>query len=195
MTYADVDRKHLILKGQFEAGLIGRNDFDDALRALMVQDEQGRWWAKARDSGQWHVYDAARQTWIAASPPAYTPLSSPVASPQKRPSADEQSYISPTVEPFGATPYGGDTTAFGATQPSTAYGAYSQPELSPGLKVLFYILSFLVPIFGLVLYFIYRGKPAPEDRIAANRFITLSLVSFGLACLCSSTIPLMLTSL
>lgn len=72
-----------------------------------------------------------------------------------------------------------------------AFGA-SQPELSPGLKVVFYILSFLVPLVGIVLFFVYRGKPAPEDRSAAQLFLILGAVSFGLSCLCSVLLPLLL---
>lgn len=60
-----------------------------------------------------------------------------------------------------------------------------QPELSPGLKIVFYVLSFLVPIVGIVLYFVYRNKPAQEDRSAANLFLILGLIAFALSCFCS----------
>lgn len=185
MTYAEVDRKYLELKNQYDSGLLGRGEFDDALRALMVQDEQGRWWAKARESGQWHSYDAVKQNWIAASPPSYPPMPpSPVASYKDELSLAEPLDTSTPSEPAGTEAYR-----------DAAFGVYSQPELSPGLKVIFYILSFLVPIIGVVFFLVYRSKPTPEDRVAANRFLTLGLVSFGLTCLCSFMIALMLRDL
>ena len=35
----------------------------------MVQDDEGRWWAKSRQTGQWHYYDG--NTWIQGTPPGY----------------------------------------------------------------------------------------------------------------------------
>ncbi len=190
MTYAEVDQKYLELKSQFDAGLLGRSQFDDALRALMVQDEQGRWWAKSRESGRWHYYDAAKQNWVAASPPAYTPM----------PAAPTPSYPdkSLSLESLSLQPFSMSTHSEGidaAPSQNISFGAAGQPELSPGLKVIFYILSFFVPIIGIILFFVYRGKPTPEDRVAANRFLVIGLVSFGLTCLCSFTIPLTLSGL
>jgi hypothetical protein len=35
----------------------------------MVQDAEGRWWAKHRESGAWHYYDGS--TWVRGTPPGY----------------------------------------------------------------------------------------------------------------------------
>ncbi len=35
----------------------------------MVQDAQGRWWAKHRETGEWHYYDG--NAWVPATPPGY----------------------------------------------------------------------------------------------------------------------------
>jgi beta-lactam-binding protein with PASTA domain len=35
----------------------------------MVQDEEGRWWAKHRDTGKWNVFDGI--TWVEGTPPGY----------------------------------------------------------------------------------------------------------------------------
>jgi hypothetical protein len=164
MTFAEVDQRYLALKQQFNAGDLTEEEFDDALRAMMIQDELGRWWAKARDSGQWNYYDAVTQTWTPAAPQP-PPPTMPAASSSRSSERSMASQVSEpgVIEPQSAQPpaaqrYGG-----------TAYTA-GQPELSPGLKVVFYILSFLVPIVGIVLFFVYRGKPAPEDRAAAKLF-------------------------
>ncbi|MBE2240893.1 MAG: hypothetical protein IAE81_24115 [Caldilineaceae bacterium] len=175
MTFAEVDQQYLELKRQFHAGELSETAFNEALMSMMIQDAQGRWWAKARDSGQWNYYDAATQQWTPASPPSATGgVASPMMSPPAAPDLSPQAYAQPALQPSGAA-------AFGA----------SQPELSPGLKVIFYILSFLVPIVGIVLFFVYRGKSAPEDQAAARLFLILGVISFGLSCLCGFLFPLM----
>jgi len=192
MTFAEVDQRYLALKQQFDVGDLAEDEFDEALRALMIQDELGRWWAKARDSGQWNYYDAVTQTWTPASPPApVSPLPSrqPAEPHPAQQVTTPAQYVQPVSQQF---------SQFAPQQATPVAQDYvyttGQPELSPGLKVVFYILSFLVPIVGIVLFFVYRGKPAPEDRAAANLFLILGAISFGLSCLCSFAIPLMLVS-
>ena len=179
MTFAEVDQRYLALKQQFDAGDLAEDEFDEALRALMIQDDLGRWWAKARDSGQWNYYDAVMQAWAPAAPPQPAP-------PRTMPAAPPSRSIESRVAPQRSEP--------GAIQPQTpqpaaqwhgdAASGASQPELSPGLKIVFYILSFLVPIVGIVLFFVYRSKPALEDRAAARLFLILGVVAFGLSCVC-----------
>lgn len=176
MTFAEVDQRYLELKQQFHSGALSDDEFDEALKDLMIQDEQGRWWAKARDTGQWHYYDVATQEWAPASPPS---SSIPPAPPPRM------------EQPRGVEPVGQGYAPAAQSNATPAFGA-SQPELTSGLKVIFYILSFLVPIVGIVLFFVYRGKSAPEDRSAANLFLILGIVSFGLSCLCGFVFPLMI---
>lgn len=38
----------------------------------MVQDAEGRWWAKHRETGEWHYYDG--NAWVRGTPPGYQPL-------------------------------------------------------------------------------------------------------------------------
>ncbi|MFZ1771549.1 MAG: hypothetical protein WAU00_20235, partial [Caldilinea sp.] len=77
MTFAEVDRQYLELKRQFHANELSEAEFDEALMSMMIQDAQGRWWAKARDSGQWNYYDGATQRWTPASPPSAMPPAAP----------------------------------------------------------------------------------------------------------------------
>lgn len=189
MTFAEADLQYRELKQQFDAGRLDEAAFEEAIRDLMIQDEQGRWWAKARDTGQWNYYDAATQNWVPASPPTQAPPPPPLTYEPER--AAEPALTGPTYG--GASELYQPQTAQPAAQPFSAASFRSgQPELSPGLKVVFYILSFLVPIVGIVLFFVYRGKPAPEDRSAANLFLILGLISFALSCFCGFVIPLML---
>jgi hypothetical protein len=60
------------LKGQLAAGRITREQFDAALKNLMVQDAQGRWWMMGADSGKWYVSDG--QNWVEANPSGIAPV-------------------------------------------------------------------------------------------------------------------------
>lgn len=178
MTFAEVDQRYLALKQQFDAGDLAEEEFDEALRALMIQDDLGRWWAKARDSGQWNYYDAVTQNWVPAAPPQSPPPPVMPAAPPLRFESNMAPQLSEPnrVEPQGAQP----AVQWSGGTPYTT----GQPELSPGLKVVFYILSFLVPIVGIVLFFVYRSKPAPADQAAARLFLILGVIAFALSCVC-----------
>jgi hypothetical protein len=54
------------LKGKFAANRITREEFDAALKGLMLQDAQGRYWVLGAETGKWHVHDGA--SWVEASP-------------------------------------------------------------------------------------------------------------------------------
>jgi hypothetical protein len=54
-------------KGQLATGHITREQFDAALKQLMIRDAQGRYLLLNLNSGQWHVYD--ERQWVPASPP------------------------------------------------------------------------------------------------------------------------------
>jgi hypothetical protein len=62
------------------------------------------------------------------------------------------------------------------------------PELSGSLKVVFFVLSLLVPVLGFVLFLVYRKKPAQADRSAARVFLILGVISLVFACLGSVAI-------
>jgi len=158
MTFADVDSQYESLKQQWQAGGLTDEAFDEALKGMMIQDEQGHWWAKARDTGQWNYYDNASQAWVPATPP----------------SAAQQAYTSaPAPQSDGA----------------------SQPELSSGLKVVFYIVSFFVPVVGIVLFFVYRSKANQSDRPAARLFLILGILNLALICICPFMFSVMIAAL
>ena len=89
---------------------------------------------------------------------------------------------------------GGATAALPSTsQGAPATASYSARDFGPiaeltgGMKVLFYILALLLPILGLILYFVYRNKPAQADRTAARAFLILGIASIVFSCMCSTT--------
>src|SRR5919202_6794674 len=71
-------------KRQFDAGSISEEEFDAQRRRLMVQDDEGRWWAKSRKTGEWNYHDGS--TWVRSAPPGYQPPPAPSgeSSPDRR---------------------------------------------------------------------------------------------------------------
>ena len=62
-----VQDEYFRLKGQLATGRITREQFEAALKALMVQDAQGRYWILGADSGKWYVHDGGQ--WVESTPP------------------------------------------------------------------------------------------------------------------------------
>jgi hypothetical protein len=54
------------LRGQLATGRITQAQFDAALKDLMIQDAQGRWWMIGAESGKWYVHEGA--AWVEADP-------------------------------------------------------------------------------------------------------------------------------
>ena len=54
INFQDADRRYAELKRQYDAGAISTEEFDTQLRKLRVQDDEGRLWAKSRETGEWH---------------------------------------------------------------------------------------------------------------------------------------------
>ncbi len=74
---------YFVLRGQLETGRVTREQFDAALKQLMIQDAQGRFWMLGADSGRWYVHDG--QNWVEAQPPSaggYVPPPPPMAQAQ-----------------------------------------------------------------------------------------------------------------
>jgi hypothetical protein len=72
IEFREADRRYAELKGQLDAGTISTEEFDAQRRRLMVQDDEGRWWAKSRKSGEWNYHDGS--AWVPGIPPGYQPL-------------------------------------------------------------------------------------------------------------------------
>lgn len=82
MNFQGVDRRYEELKEEYLAGSLSSEAFDEALREMMIQDDQERWWAKSRESGKWHYYDEDQDEWISADPPGYQAPAAPSPSGQ-----------------------------------------------------------------------------------------------------------------
>lgn len=64
--YRLAENEYFRLRGQFDTGRLTQEQFDEKLRELMVQDEQGRYWMLGAESGKWYYYDGAK--WVQGEP-------------------------------------------------------------------------------------------------------------------------------
>jgi cytochrome b subunit of formate dehydrogenase len=61
---------------------------------------------------------------------------------------------------------------------------YAQPQISEGMKILFYILSFLIFIVGIIIGVIYYTKPDPESKHVGKMCIILAVAGILVGVIC-----------
>jgi flagellar biogenesis protein FliO len=64
----------------------------------------------------------------------------------------------------------------------------AQPQISEGMKILFYILSFLIFIVGIIIGVIYYTKSDPESKHVGKMCIILAIVGVLIWVLCAIAI-------
>ncbi len=69
IDFREADRRYVELKSKLDAGTISTEEFDAQRRRLMVRDDEGRWWAKSRNTGAWNYHDG--NGWVRGTPPDY----------------------------------------------------------------------------------------------------------------------------
>src|SRR3954467_3345347 len=86
IDFREVDLCYAELAQHRDAGSITDEEFDTQRQHLTVQDDEGRWWTKRGEIGEWHYRDGG--TWIRGTPPGYqevipepTTASSPAQTP------------------------------------------------------------------------------------------------------------------
>lgn len=105
IDFREADRRYAELKRRLDAGTISTEEFHERLRELMVRDDEGRWWAKSRKTGEWHYHDGG--TWVRGTPPGYQPPPTlPDEGTPDRRSQPEQGEPPPTPQttPLGSVP-------------------------------------------------------------------------------------------
>jgi hypothetical protein len=80
VDFQEADRRYAEITRRRETGVLTQEEFNEELKQLMVQDEEGRWWAKSLTAGEWYYHDGT--TWIRDTPPGYQ-------APQQAASADQ----------------------------------------------------------------------------------------------------------
>src|SRR5919202_6093831 len=91
IDFEEAERRYAELKRQLDSGVISAEEFDAQRRQLMVQDDEGKWWAKSRKTGEWNYHDGSG--WVPGSPSGYQPpRASPIESvPARKPQPKQQS--------------------------------------------------------------------------------------------------------
>jgi hypothetical protein len=65
-VFKKAEDKYFVLIGRLSAGRITQEQFQAALRDLMIRDAKGRYWMLGVESGKWFVHEG--QTWVEAKP-------------------------------------------------------------------------------------------------------------------------------
>ncbi|MBI4789238.1 MAG: hypothetical protein HY782_19570 [Chloroflexi bacterium] len=65
------EREFFKFKGQLDAGRITPEQFDAALKELIVEDSHGRFWMLGADTGKWYTHDG--EAWVEGTPPSAEP--------------------------------------------------------------------------------------------------------------------------
>jgi hypothetical protein len=84
VDFREADRRYAELKRRLDAGTISNEEFAAHRQQLMVQDDEGRWWAKLGESGEWYYHDGS--TWVQGTPPGNQEVVEPTGSPAQTPS-------------------------------------------------------------------------------------------------------------
>jgi hypothetical protein len=87
--FQDAERRYAELKRQFDAGTISIDDFNAKCERLMIQDDEGHWWAIDPTNDEWTYYDGS--DWIPGAPP--------IAEPPPSDGSDWVPGAPPTTEP------------------------------------------------------------------------------------------------
>jgi hypothetical protein len=84
VDFQEADRRYAELKRQLDAGIISIEEFAAQRQQMMVQDDEGRWWAKLGESGEWYYHDGS--TWVRGTPPGDQEVIEPTDSQAPTPS-------------------------------------------------------------------------------------------------------------
>jgi hypothetical protein len=70
-----------------------------------------------------------------------------------------------------------------------------QGEITQGTKILFYVLSFFIPLAGIIIGIIYMGRPDEESKQLGRTCLYIAIAVIVLGCLCGvlgSVVPALL---
>lgn len=62
--------------------------------------------------------------------------------------------------------------------------AQQPQEIGSGMRILLYIVSFLIPLVGIILFFVYNSRPDAESKAVAKNCLIAAIVAIVLVCLC-----------
>jgi hypothetical protein len=77
IEFQEADQRYIDLKQRYDNGDLSTEEFRAQLEQTMVQDAEGRWWAKHRETGEWNYFDGG--AWIRDTPPGYEEIATETA--------------------------------------------------------------------------------------------------------------------
>ncbi|MGF1471052.1 MAG: SHOCT domain-containing protein [Rubrobacteraceae bacterium] len=156
IDFHEADRRYAELKQQRAAGTISDEEFAAQHQQLMVLDEDGRWWAKSRESGEWRYHNGS--TWVPGTPPNYEPevLETPEASTETDTEAEAETSAGATRSSTQST-----SPPKQASSPSSSKvagpGGRKMPMWIPIVGLGGLALIALVIFFGVLLPALFGG--------------------------------------
>jgi hypothetical protein len=147
MDFQEADRRFPALKRQYENGDLSDDEYRAQLEQLAVQDAEGRWWVKHRDTGAWYYQDG--DNWVPGTP-------------YREPDGSEDK---PEVEAPGTR-----SEMSGATAPEEAAVTVQEtPRWWIPVGIVASIVSFIIPYVGILLpplgiYLGYRASHMGNTR-------------------------------
>jgi PASTA domain len=131
IDFQEADRRYAELARQRDAGSISDEEFDAQRRRLMVQDDEGRWWAKSRKTGEWNYRDG--DTWVRGTPPGYQEV-------VPKPTTDSSSKRTPSPPHPRGVENGKDERQRGLPWVPVAIGLVGLVALV-GIGIIFWVLA------------------------------------------------------
>jgi hypothetical protein len=152
LDFREVDRRYAELVRKRDEGTITEEEFDTERQRLMVRDEEGFWWAKSRQTGEWKYYDSG--AWVEGTPPGYEPSQTPVEEP-----ASED--LTETEQPGASSGEEEPEESAGAEEePEEEAGADEQPRRRLGalsLRTMLLLTLALLVLLGVAAYTVASG--------------------------------------
>ncbi len=159
MTFKEAGRSYQKLAQQLQAGKISQAQFTEAVNALRVQDEHGRWWQLNPADGQWLFWDG--QAWIKprtpqkqAQPKAEKPKPKPKT---KSPATPRRKAATPAKRVKAPTPQ---------VKPDMAQNFIKESRQTPLVKRSsrwWDIVSILGGVLGAFIWTLYAGVRASYE--------------------------------
>jgi hypothetical protein len=160
MDFQEADRRFPDLKRQYDNGDLSDDEYRAQLERLAVQDGEGRWWVKHRDTGAWYYQDG--DSWVQGTP--YRELNSSGGE------SDGEAHGAGSAT-LGATPPEGPTVTLQET-----------PRWWIPVGIVSSIVSFIIPYVGILLPLvgIYLGYRARQIGTTTGGNVTMVI---GAICL------------
>ena len=159
LDFREADRRYAELKRQLDAGSISTEEFEAHRRRLMVQDDEGRWWAKSRNTGEWNYHDGS--AWVRGTPPGYQASRTPPA----------ESATASRSQPVQDAPLSASQTRLpGSAPPQDQNNEKQRREVPRRGNMVSGLLAalFIVVVGGTIIWMLMpgvvgEGEPSPEE--------------------------------